>query len=709
MDADQHEIDDWRAVDAVLAADPSRVALRGADGATLTRAALCERIATIRESLASLGLGPSHGVATVLPTGIETAVALLALMGRVNLMPLNPGATPTQWADQMAAGGVDAVIVPKGATPALPDHVPLYRLADRLVGPKAPAPQQIRAAGLVLQTSGSTGTPKRVPLSTGQLVASARNIALHLSLGPDDVAIHALPMFHVGAVVDLLAAPLLAGGSVIVARDLSAEALREAMAMGGTWLQLVPTALGHLLEGDAPDHDLRFVRMVSADLSADLQARAEVALGVPIIQMYGMTETAGQIASNPLPPGQAKQLSVGVPAGPEVAIIDAHGASLPTGKDGEVCVRGSTVMEGYEGSDATPRFGQWLRTGDLGHLDGDGYLFLTGRVKELINRGGEKISPLTVERAAKAVLGVQDAVAYALPHQTLGEHVGLTVVADEDVTEEAVLGALSGNLADHEQPRRVQFVSTLPKLPSGKVDRRGVALAGREETPASDERTGVARIASKRWAEVLSVRPPHDDADFFDDGGDSLSATDFLIALETDLGRPVSPNLLFDAPRFGALVAQLERVPQVEDDAAEAPEWMPFLRRRIAGWMGQRVGPSGLLVARNTVQDGTKIFYADHSDRNQAALGRAAGTGHPVYMVSTMRGYGEDHHAFFPELAAFYAGEITAILAPGEPIILSGYCGGGLLMTHIAPLLIAAGHPIDVFVAFDVPFEAPTP
>lgn len=708
------------AVFAAFEDDPTRPALHAADGAVWTRQDVMDAVSAWRRALAAKGIGPSHRVATLLPNEAGTAVLLLSLVDAVNLMPLNPGAQPAQLAEQIAAAGADAVIAGGEAgrvlAELLPEGVAFHDWDGRapaLTGKAAGPARSARKPGLVLQTSGSTGLPKRVPLTAGQMVASARNIIAHLGLGPSDRAIHALPMFHIGAVVDLLAAPLMAGGEVVLARDLSATALTDAAQAGGTWLQLVPTALAHLMDDLSDDNaqglgkTLRFIRMVSADLPEDLRQKAEDRLGLPVIQMYGMTETAGQITANPLPPGTRKPLSVGPLAGPEIAIIDAHGAILPTGREGEVCVRGATVMAGYEGDTETPRHGDWLRTGDLGRIDAEGYLFLTGRVKEIINRGGEKISPVPVERAAKAIEGVSDAVAFALPHPSLGEQVGLAVVADDALSEDDILTSLARVLAEFEMPRRIARLTDMPRLPSGKVDRRAVAGMARETAEDRAPRTGLAATVEAIWAETLSVRPPHDEADFFDDGGDSLSAMDFLATLEKRLGRPIPPNILFEAPRFGPLVKALAEQP-VPPRRGEG-KLLRHVRKATSGWRGERVGPMGLIIARNTVQPAPKVFIGTHDEMTINTFGRTITKHNPIYAMRTSWQFrGERYRRYLKPMAKIYCDEIEALIEPGEEIIVGGFCGGANMVELMMPDLKRRGIKVKFFLAMDKLFKRPT-
>lgn len=705
--------------------DLGHPALFAENGQTITNGELVAACAAWHEALTTLGITETHRLATVLENGATALIGFLALADKTSVMPMNPATNPAVLVRRVNNADVDAVLV--GASPTFDriatrlekQGVAVIRLrgtplAPHLEGAVLPASKGQTGPRFILHTSGSTGEPKRVALRPEQLLLSARNIATHLALGPQDTAVHALPMFHIGAVVDLFLAPLVAGGSVVVSPGLeAAHIVKAVLDHRATWLQLVPTALRHLLDvesgetGIAMGRSLRFVRMVSADLPETLRLEAESFFAdTPVIQMYGMTETAGQIASMPLPPGARLANSVGRPIGVEVAIIDHHGAVVETGREGEVCVRGATVMDGYEGAARIPRHADWLRTGDLGRFDETGNLFLTGRAKEIINRGGEKISPVFIERATKAISGVKEAVAFALPHPTLGEQVGLAVVAP-GLAEEDVLGGLAERIAEFEMPRRVFFFDVLPRLPGGKVDRRAIAAETRQEEQETEAPGGLASDVAQVWATTLKTRLPHAESDFFDDGGDSLSATDFLLSLEKILGQSLPPNLLFEAPRFSALVEHLGQSLGEARSNDDRP-YLEFLRNRTAGWRGQRVGPRKIIVARNTIRPHKKIFFGANGNAIANVFGNRFASGHPLYLLRTLVDYSEGFRNLTPDLARTYADEISSLLSPGESVLFCGFCGGANLMEEIAPLLIARGHPVELFIAIDKVFHKPT-
>jgi acyl-CoA synthetase (AMP-forming)/AMP-acid ligase II/acyl carrier protein len=699
---------------ASFAQTPDRPAILGLDGIAYSFGDLN----AARARIARAGFSARHRIATLLPEAPETAVLLLGLVTQVSVLPLNGALLDVELTGLMTRAGVDLLVADAGdrraVTLAAALDVPLVDAAGLLDGRitvDIPQQRHPRAAGLVLLTSGSTGSPKMVAITPQAMLASARNIGATLNLGREDRAVHALPMFHIGAIVDLLLAPLLRGGSMVVCPERTPTALADGIARGGaTWMQLVPTMLIRCLaEFDADQlramcASLRFIRSVSADLSGQTQSAAEAACDTPIIQMYGMTETAGQICANPLDGAVRKPNSVGPAAGPEVAILDASGNLLSAGRDGEVCVRGDTVFAGYEDqSNAETFFHDWFRTGDIGHLDVDGYLFLTGRSKEMINQGGEKISPLEIERAALSCAGVTEAAAYPLPHPTLGDQPGLTVVGA--VEEAALLAHLAQQLADYKCPRRVQVIDAMPRLGAGKVDKQSLIKLAlpQAQTVQPTAYEGQALQIAQLWAQTLQTDLPDADTDFFDAGGDSLAATTFILALEQMTGAPVDPNLLFNAPVFGDL---LHAIDEGADRAGTEPPVLSYVRKMMAGWPGVLMAEGGVIRGLGTASAGQPIFWCGTQGYEGEVLQKALGNHHPIYTMMSVAQFEGRTDADRVTTAAKFAEEIQQI-SPEGPLVLGGFCDGGRVMAFVAEILQNAGREIRCFLAVDHWFTAP--
>jgi len=339
---------------------------------------------------------------------------------------------------------------------------------------------------LILHTSGTTSRPKIVPLTGANIWASANNIAAALELSERDRALNVMPLFHIHGLIAGLSAPLSRGGSVFCTPGFHAlKFFAEMEEARPTWYTAVPTMhqailtrAGHNKEIIAR-HPLRFVRSSSSSLPPRVIGELEAVFHAPVIESYGMTEATHQMASNPLR-GVRKPGSVGLAAGPEIAIMDEKGRLLGRGQTGEVVIRGDSVTRGYENhpkANAEAFVDGWFRTGDQGVIDAEGYLTLTGRLKEIINRGGEKVSPREVDEALMDHPAVLQAVAFAVPHDMLGEDVAAAVVLREGMSanEQELRAFLAERLAAFKAPRKILFLAEIPKGATGKLQRIGLA------------------------------------------------------------------------------------------------------------------------------------------------------------------------------------------------------------------------------------------
>lgn len=473
--------------------------------ATTTYSDLRQLIAATRAELHRCGVGRGMRIALQLTNGPVMATAFMAASATGTAAPLNPALrreecdfylADTKAAALIAEAEADGPAV--AAAEAL--DIPVIRVhADvataggfRVEGPEGAAPPDRAPAtvddiALLLHTSGTTARPKLVPLTHANLQASARNIASTLELTSGDRCLNVMPLFHIHGLVACLAAPLSAGGSVVVPPGFDAFAFfRWLTDAAPTWYSAVPTMHQAVLARAARnrvaigDSQLRFIRSSSASLPPIVMTELEETFGVPVIESYGMTEAAHQMASNPLPPAVRKPGSVGLAAGPDVAIMDPDGNLLARGPVGEVVIRGSNVTAGYlerPEANAEAFTDGWFRTGDLGRLDDDGYLFLEGRIKEIVNRGGEKISPREIDEALLAHPDVAQAVAFAVPHPKLGEDLAAAVVAADgrEPTPEELRQFVAERVAAFKVPRKVLIVDEIPKGPTGKLQRIGLA------------------------------------------------------------------------------------------------------------------------------------------------------------------------------------------------------------------------------------------
>ena len=528
--------------------------------------------------------------------GLGLVSSLLAGMAVAAIAPLSPTATYHIFYSDLQRLGATRLLVddhPPGALleAASALGVPLVPLNPLGMSPVVEElsflPDPVDLA-LLLQTSGTTSRPKVVPLSHGNLLASALAVADVLALGPEDRSLAAMPLFHIHGIVASLLAPLLAGGSVICCRSNAPVTLLHLLgSLQPTWLSAVPTLLqGLLAELDRsgqqpPAHRLRLLRSSSSPLPPAVLERLEAVFQVPVLEAYGMTEAAHQICSNRLPGSGHGCLpgSVGLPAGPEVAVLGPSRELLPPGEFGEVAIRGPGVTVGYQGADqsgwveAASRE-RWFLTGDEGLFDAQGRLTLTGRLKEMINRGGEKVIPRRVDEALLQHPSVEQALAFAVPHPTLYEDLAAAVVlrpgavADEQDLRRHAFALL----APHEVPSRIVLLPDLPRGATGKLQRIGLAeklgaLLQPAEEPASGE---LEELVAYTFGSMLQQSPPGRNANFFQLGGDSLSGQRAVIALEQQLALDLSPTLLFAYPTVRNLAEQLDKL--LDQALAEAEQ-----------------------------------------------------------------------------------------------------------------------------------------
>ncbi|MGH2858287.1 MAG: AMP-binding protein [Solirubrobacteraceae bacterium] len=486
-------------VGALITRADDRPALIAPGGPTLTYARLHDAVGSLAAELRAVGVGPGDTVALTVGNGPHTVVCFLAVLAtRGAAAPLNPAYTETEaraYLDDLLPSVLIAEPGPRnGAVEACAAlGVRTLQVAGAagggftlgVAGAADPGEgSQPDDVALVLHTSGTTSRPKVVPLRQRNLVSSIRGIVASYGLGASDVSHCVMPLFHVHGLVASTLSTLASGGTVIVPPRFSAGAFwTDTVAHSATWFSAVPTIHQVLaLRADAEpiptEHRLRFARSCSAALSPTLQDRVESLIGVPLLQAYGMTEASHQMATNPLPPGDRRAASVGLATGIEIAILDDEWRPLGPETPGEVSIRGASVVDGYrdnpDANAASFRDG-WFRTGDVGRLSSDGYLTLDGRIKELINRGGEKISPFEVEEALLTHASVREAVAYGVPDEKYGEVVAVVVVTDGGAGERELSEHCAARLAAFKVPVSITSMDAIPKGPTGKVQRRLLA------------------------------------------------------------------------------------------------------------------------------------------------------------------------------------------------------------------------------------------
>jgi acyl-CoA synthetase (AMP-forming)/AMP-acid ligase II len=475
----------------------------------LSYAALSKQVSTTVDKLNAFGIGRDAAVAIVLPNGPEMASAFVCIAAGATTAPLNPAYRQKEFEFYLDDLQADLLVVQRDTeTPALAaaeklgipsamldfdpaDPAGTFTLTSNTQRQPVPTERGGYASAddiaLVLHTSGTTSRPKIVPLSQSNICASAENIADSIALTAADNCLNVMPLFHIHGLIAAVLASLRAGAAITCTPGFNALQFFSLLKQHApTWYTAVPTMHQAILARAARNRSiieasrLRLIRSSSASLPPQVMEKLESAFDAPVIEAYGMTEAAHQMACNPLPPRARKPGTVGMAAGPDVAIMSDAGELRPAGEIGEVVIRGSNVTAGYRNNDAAnvgAFTNGWFRTGDQGVLDDEGYLRLTGRLKEIINRGGEKISPREVDEVLLDHPAVAQVVTFAVPHAKLGEDVAAAIVLEEsaEADEQAIRGFAAKRLADFKVPRKVLFVDEIPKGSTGKLQRIGLA------------------------------------------------------------------------------------------------------------------------------------------------------------------------------------------------------------------------------------------
>jgi acyl-CoA synthetase (AMP-forming)/AMP-acid ligase II/thioesterase domain-containing protein len=688
---------------------PGAPALLAPDRAPLSYSALWTQTQLHLRQLRALGILESDCVAIVLPNGPDMAAAFLSVACSCASAPLNPGYTRDDFHFYYSSLPARAVLLSAESPAAALDAARELGIAIITLTPSDaagafslspgaptgpipdwPSPQ---SAALLLHTSGTTARPKLVPLSAANLACSARAIAQTLALTPQDRCLNIMPLFHIHGLAAALLATLTAQGSVVCSSGLYGQHFFTWLKdFQPTWYTAVPTMHQAILSrarelGEVPRRaNLRFIRSSSASLPPVVLDGIEAVFGAPMLEAYGMTEASHQMTSNPLPPLVHKPGSVGLPAGPEVAVIDPSGALLPRGETGEVVIRGPQVTAGYVSNplaNESAFTNGWFRTGDQGRFDADGYLFLTGRLKELINRGGEKISPREIDEVLLSHGDVQQAVAFAIPHAQLGEEIGAAVELRANagpIDAEALRSFAARRLPPFKVPRIIRIVPSIPKGPTGKLQRIGLArqlgiepLDDRQLGDYAPPEPGLEQRIAALWLQLLPAARCGRHDRFEALGGDSLLAARMLASL--------SQSEHVDVP-FEAFVTH-------------------GTIASLASSISTQLPPASTLfqLLRGSETPHSLFCFPGH-DATLLGLSRMAqhlDAGLAVYGLNLQHC---DPAATLDEHARACLDELLR-LCPRGPFRLAGVCLGGCLAYAVAQLLVAHGRQVSTLALID--------
>ncbi len=731
-------------------ASPGSVAIERINELPVSYLSVCNWAEDIAQGLLSQGVSPDgtrSRVAIVLPNGPEMSIALLAVCCIGAALPFNPLYREAEFEDYFHRTGVNFLLVghdDNGFAPEVAARLGIKvlrlnkngRLAKaQNIDNSSPVKKQITAPdpddiALVLLTSGSTGRPKSVPLTHRNICTSAYEVVRSMGLGQSDRCLSMWEQFHIGGLVDLLLAPLSSGGTIISTSGFDAAKFYQLLADAKpTWFQGVPTTLRELVFHAERNNiamqpnTLRLIRSVAAALPPRLMEEVESLFALPVIQTFGMTEAGPLITSTRLPPAVRIPGAVGTSCGSEIRILGPANTELESGETGEVAVRGSNVFSGYkndtEANSKAFRNG-WFLTGDTGYLDEDGQLFLTGRVKQIINRGGEKVNPQEVDDVLLAHPEVEEAATFALKHRTLGEDVGAAIVlrSDTSTTERELLQFLSSRLASFKVPQQLFMYERLPRNAVGKIDRLALTEAAESKaaciTNASDGETSILeqRLA-KLWASELNLTEVGLDDNFFAAGGDSLAGVRLYLAVEEDLGQPLPQSALTGITtvrEMARLVDESENIQHDELQEKGEGHLTTTERRSLTTVMAMGnipiAHPGSAMKLANGDGERTPLFWCFNSPaKEMGGLIPHLNPERPLYGLYSGGSLFTTTEEMLQKLAQHYTDEILSV-SPNGPYLIGGNCKGGWIAVRIARMLIASGRQIEALCLLEHSDEA---
>jgi acyl-CoA synthetase (AMP-forming)/AMP-acid ligase II/thioesterase domain-containing protein len=643
------------------------------------------------------------------PDGIDFLCLFLGIAAVGACAPVNPALSRSELEFYLPDLQPDALVVRRLDSPAaaqgrlrslkiLETGQLLAEAAKVLPGVPSDGPEPEDVA-LLLHTSATTGRAKLVPLTHREVLAMAENTATLLGLNRQDRFLSMMPLFHLQGLISAVA-QLNRGGSVVATPGLDPVRFPAWMEeFRPTWYTAAPALHGAILPVARREKErirnapLRFVRSIGARLAPQLLAGVEEALGVPVLEGNGLTET-GMVTSNPLPPGRRLPGSAGTAAAAEVAILDEQGVPVEPGRQGQIAVRGPTVFSGYRNDDEANRAAfrdGWFLTGDLGWLDKEGYLFIDGRLKEMINRGGAKVLPGEVDDWLMAHPAVARAAAFAMPHPMLGEEVAAAVVlrAGASATAAELRRYAASQLSSFKVPRRILFLDALPVSATGKPVRAKLAeMLAAEVRSCQPPQTETQKRLARVWEKVLGVERVGLHDDFFSLGGDSFALTLLMTELEIEFGTAavgLQDSEFFASPDLENLAGLLDGHSSARHPIG-APQRPPYIALQREG-------------AR---QPFFCIPGADENPYYFRELAQCLGEDRPFYVIRDPQPIEERELLTLEQSAVRYAAVIRS-LRPRGPYVVGGHCFGGVLAFEIARELMRRGERVARVVLFETP------
>ena len=670
----------------------------------------------VRTTLRLAGLSRDARIAISMGDGPQGALAIVAVACSAVSIPLDPRQTLSENEKCFAAIRPDALLVVEGSNSAARSlaerkDVTIIEAAHTqgtlgfsIAPPKSgigvslddPDPE---APAFILQTSGTAAEPKLVPYSHRNMLAAAARCQTWFDLTPQDRCLSVSPVFYAHGLKITVCTPFLTGGTVTFPKDAAKFDYSEWFGeLKPTWYSAGPTLHRLVLDQSksranvSARHSLRFILSSGAPLSRDVLKGLEDAMGVSVLEHYSSSE-ASLIAANLPKPGYSKLGTCGIPWPDSLIVMAPDGRQLPSGKHGDVLVRGPTVISEYLNAlelSRTRFVAGWFKTGDIGSIDEEGFLTVHSRKDDLINRGGEKISPVEVDDALMRHPAIAEAAAYAVPHPRLGEDIAAAIVLRPGMTVRPVelRQFLREQLGAFKVPRRIVIRDQLPKGQTGKVLRRQLADTAAESRITATQLVENAPLDSnlvlqltELWQRLLKISPISVDDDFIENGGDSLLAVEMVAEVEQVTGLTVPNSILFEATTIRQLAQRLSKRAVLN----EKPK---------------------ALIRLNSSGSRTPLFFfhseVDGEGYSAIQLARLLGSDQPFFVVAP---HGMGIEPVPRSIEAMAADRLPLIMdaQPEGPYRLFGSCVGGLVVFELARLLVAAGREVEMVIMLDPP------
>jgi acyl-CoA synthetase (AMP-forming)/AMP-acid ligase II/thioesterase domain-containing protein len=704
---------------------PDHAAVVASGFAPLSYRELQYLIDEIRTALRLRGLGRNARIAVAIPNGPQAALAIVAVTCSAVSIPLDPRETVAELESPFSVLRPDALLLLRGTDSGLRQLAIRRGMAiieaiaskDETLCFSIDSPETRIASApddfcepnsddvaLISQTSGTTSARKLIPRKHRNLLAAAAMFQTWFKLTPQDRSLCLSPVAQGQGLVATVLMTFLSGGTVVFPANASRFDYSEWFGtLKPTWFTCAPTHHRLILDqtrfraNASTEHSLRFILSGGAPLPPDIHEGLEHALGVPVLDRYGFSEGT-HLSANLPPPGPFKPGTCGIPWPGTVIVVGEDGCRLPPGVQGEILVSGPTIMSGYIGAPELNRqlfVDGWFKTGDIGSLDDEGFLTLHGRLNELINRGGDKVSPTEINNVLTRHRAVAEAATFPVPHSRLGEDVMAAVVLRSGMTATPteLRRYLQDRLAPFKVPRRIFVRDQLPKGNTGKIVSRLLTESWEEAgganaqigEPSLDDDPLVANnlIAgiTELWERLLKHAPISIDDDFFEKGGDSLLAMEMLAELDRLTGQTLPNAILFEASTIRQLTQKLSESGHLNEKQET------FIRLNSEGNRAPLF-----------------FFHDDYNGRGYwiLRLARLLGSDQPLLIIPP---HGNGNEPIPPTIEAMAADRLPLIIdAQAEgPYRLSGFCGGGIVAFEVARLLIAAGKSVEMVVMLDTP------